>query len=118
MVVNLRPSRYNEMLKMYQINDENKSPEEQRDIIVQSVLSVIDNVDRIRDVAQIKEWLEKLPIRFMQEIIEKISDANDWGPDFKYEITCRDCSTKHDISYLINPVSFFMLPSSPKTNKN
>lgn len=118
MVVNLRPSRYIEMLKMYQLNDETKSPEEQQDIIIQSVLSVIDNVDNTKNREHIGEWLELLPIKFMQEIIDKISDANDWGPDFKYEITCRDCKSKQDISYLINPVSFFMLPSSPKTVKN
>lgn len=118
MVVNLRPSRYAEMLQMYQLNDETKSPEEQQDIILKSVLSVIDSVDNVKNQAHIREWLEQLPIKFMQEIIDKISDANNWGPDFKYEITCKDCNNKQDISYLINPVSFFMLPSSPKTDKN
>ena len=118
MVLNLRPSRFGEMLKMNQGNDDGRSPEEYVEIINTSILSVIQDVDGVDDGKQIKEWLKILPVKSMEEILSKIAEANNFGPEFKYSLKCKDCGTEHDISYILNPVSFFMLPSSPKTDKN
>lgn len=118
MVIHLRPSKFNEMIKMNQINDETKSPEEIEDIITSSIIAVIDHVDNIRDEKLLKEWLKMIPVKVMEEIVSKIAEANNWGPEFSYHIVCKDCGTKHDISYILNPVSFFTLPASPKTSPN
>lgn len=117
-VIHLRPSKFIEMLQMYQINDDTKTPEELENIIIQSILAVIKDVEDIENSAQIKEWLHVLPVSIMKEITNKISDVNNWGPDFKYTIDCKDCGGTHDISYILNPVSFFMLPSSLAENQN
>lgn len=116
MVINLRPSKFNEMLKMNQINDETKTPEEIEDIITSSIMAVIDNVDGTADRDELKAWLKMVPVKVMEEIVSKIAEANNWGPEFSYHLVCKDCNTKHDISYILNPVSFFTLPSSLKTN--
>lgn len=118
MVIHLRPSKFDELLKMNQINDDNKSPEELEDIITTSIIAVINDVDGIHDREQLKAWLKIIPVKVMEEIVSKIAEANNWGPEFSYHLTCKDCETKHDISYILNPVSFFTLPSSSKTNKN
>ena len=101
---------------MNQINDDTKSPEEIEDIITTSILAVIDKVDGTDNREHIKEWLKIVPVKVMEEIVSKIAEANNWGPEFSYHIICKDCETKHDISYILNPVSFFTLPSSLKTN--
>lgn len=118
MVIHLRPSTFAEMIKMYQIEDDKKTPEELQDIIMSSLLAVIKDVDGISDRDSIQGWLKILPVQYMAEIINKIADANNYGPTFSYHIKCVDCHKEHDISYILNPVSFFTLPSSLKTNQN
>jgi hypothetical protein len=118
MVIYLRPSKYAEMMNMYKINDDSKSSEEIEEAITTSILAVIKRVDDVSDREFIKEWLKQLPITLMREIIARISEANNWGLDFSYNITCKDCKTKHNISYILNPVSFFTLPSSQEIERS
>jgi len=118
MSINLRPSKFNEILKMNQIDDETKTPEELEEIITLSIIAVINDVDGINDRDTIQDWLKVLSIKDMKEIIDKISDANNYGPDFSYKINCKDCGKEHDVTYILNPVSFFTLPSSRKTNQD
>lgn len=118
MVIHLRPSKFNEMIRMYQIDDTTKTPEEIEDIITSSILAVIKDVDNIDDRGFIQGWLKILPVSVMEEIVSKIANTNNWGPDFSYKITCKDCETEHDISYILNPVSFFTLPSRVSQKKD
>ena len=115
-VIHLRPSKYNEMLKMFELNEQTTNPEELREIVNISILSVIKDVDGIAEKELINEWLKELPIAHMREIVAKIADANNFGPEFKYTIKCIDCERDQDISYILNPTSFFTLPSSPTIN--
>lgn len=117
-VVNLRPSKYSEMLKMFDLNDQTTNPEEIRTIVNTSILSVIKDVDGISDKTLINEWLCVLPVEHMREVISKIAEANKFGPEFTYKIKCVDCEQDQDISYILNPTSFFTLPSSPTINQN
>lgn len=121
MVVNLRPSKFSELIKIQQLDNPNadgstKSTDEIETMVIISISSVIKDVDGFTDNGHIQEWLKALHIKDMKEILAKISDSNDLGPDFNYKINCKDCNTEHDISYILNPVSFFTLPSSPETN--
>jgi hypothetical protein len=118
MVVYLRPSKFTEMVNMYKLNDDSRTSEEIEEMITTSILAVIKKVDDVTETDFIKEWLKQLPITLMREIINRISDANDWGMDFSYNITCKDCKTKHNISYVLNPVSFFTLPSNQEIDKS
>jgi hypothetical protein len=117
MNVKLRPSKFAEMIKMNQLNDNVTTPDELEEIITTSILAVIEAVDDVDNQDFIKEWLKKIPVLTMKEIVDKIAEANNWGPDFNYKINCKDCETEHDISYILNPVSFFTLPSSQETSK-
>ena len=118
MVLNLRPSKFNELVRMHQIDDETKTPEELEQIIMLSILAVIKDVDGHSDRNIIEEWLKSLSVRHMREVVSKIAESNNYGPDFTYKITCKDCKKEHDISYILNPVSFFTLPSSRETKPN
>ncbi len=115
-VIHLRPSKFSEMLKMFEINEQTTDPIEMQKIVNTSILSVVQDVDGISDKVMISEWLDALPIKLMGEIISKIAEANNFGPTFDYKITCIDCNIIQDISYILNPVSFFTLPSSPTTS--
>lgn len=117
-IVNLRPSKYNEMLKMFALNDQSTNPEEILNIVTTSILSVIKDVDGISDKKTIDEWLRVLPVEHMREVIAKIAEANKFGPEFNYTIKCVDCDRDQDVSYILNPTSFFTLPSSPTTNND
>ena len=115
MVIHLRPSTFAEMVKMFGIEDTKMTAEEIEDVVLSSILSVIKDVDGIKDREIVKEWLHAIPVSVKNEIIGQISNANNFGPTFSYVITCVDCKKEHDINYILNPVSFFTLPSKPKT---
>lgn len=118
MTLNLRPSTFKEMVKMHQLNDETKTPEELVEIITLSLCAVIQDVDGVTNREHIKEWLKILRPMDTQDLVSRIADSNNYGPDLSYTLMCKSCNKNHDISYILNPVSFFMLPSSPETRQN
>lgn len=114
----LRPARMREMLELYQRNDDtNKSPEQVRDMLLKSLLMTIKSVDDITDTSFIFEWLDKLPRNVLEEFAKSIEGVNNWGATFNYKFECIDCHEEQTIDTVLNPLYFFILPSSPTTAK-
>jgi hypothetical protein len=114
--ITLRPSTFAEMIKIFQINEDNiKTPEEMERIIVETLSSTIKSVDTTTDKEFIKEWLKTLPRMIIEEFSGKLESLNNWGSEFKYTIQCNDCGADQVISTVLNPLYFFILPSNRKT---
>jgi hypothetical protein len=116
--VNLRPSKFLELLKISNYDDNTQSITEAENILVDTLSSIILDVDGITDEALIKALLRMLPTAISKELQDKVIEVNDWGPVFTFKINCIDCGKPKDLSTIVNPVYFFMLPSSLQTKKN
>ena len=108
-VVNLQAVRYSHILELLRANEGKKTltDKDQKDNLYLNLLNVIKSVDNIEDKQQIKEWLGTVPAPYVSKIIDKIDQTNDWGPDLKVELTCKDCGEKLKVEIPINPISFF-----------
>lgn len=112
----LRPSTFQEMMRIMQIDDiEIKSPEEMNDLLISTIASTVRKVNDVEDKTQIEEWLKTLPTKIISEFSTDLERLNRWGPNFEYTIECKDCNKSQKIKTIINPLYFFTLPSSPKT---
>jgi len=109
-VIHLRPTRFKDIIKMYQDSDPNKSrtPEEELEMSVFAIKSVIEKVDEITDDKLIEEWIRKISAGWIGELSSVIEKAGNFGPEFKYKTKCKDCGKDITIESPINPVNFFL----------
>lgn len=120
-VVVLQPLRFGDYIKLQQSankSDDMNSIEEIKDYVASNFAAVTKSVDGIEDRELIKEWYRDLYRSETALIKNKIDEFTPWGIDFKYEITCRLCKNKKGLVTQLNPVYFFMLPSSPERKKS
>jgi len=77
------------------------------------IASTILSVDDVTDWDMICEWANKLPLSLKREIEERSKEFIVWGTDFTYNVKCQsdDCTHERNISTLLNPITFFMIPS-------
>jgi len=108
--VKMHPPRFGDVVKMMQNYDPNivLSPEIETANIIETVMSVISSVDGIDNKGHIKEWLSTLSAGTIGELSEAIEKTTDWGPDFMYTTTCKDCKKEMEITAPINPLAFFI----------
>ncbi len=66
----------------------------------------------VKEPEFISEWIKSLPIMLKNELSEAMNKQSDWGTDFTYTLECPDCGHKTNASTLLNPITFFMPPSS------
>lgn len=111
----LRPLTFKEMLKTMQMNEtEIKTPEEMNDLLAETLASTIRSVDEVEDKEFIIDWIKVLPSKIISEFSDKLETLNKWGPKFEYQVECKGCKEKQELSTILNPLYFFMLPSSQK----
>ncbi|MGZ8924647.1 MAG: T4 family baseplate hub assembly chaperone [Nitrososphaeraceae archaeon] len=111
-VVRLKPMTYGDIIDLYQdtmilkvdVTDE-KSAEK---LIINTMASVIKDVDGITDQEQIKEWLGKIKLGWKSKIQEAIQSATEWGIDMKSIQKCPDCGEVVELKISANPVNFFI----------
>ncbi len=121
--VKLKPVTFEELLKLLQLEGpkEEQTTEEKIEaldkVFVESMAALIERINTVDDKEMIKEFLSQLYRNLKEELSEQIQQRNRWGIEFNYEITCKECKKKENISTYLNPTSFFMLPSSRKTKK-
>lgn len=109
-VVHLRPTRFKDIIKMYQDSDPNKThtPKEDLNMTVFAIKSVIEGVDEITDDELIDQWIRKIPAGWIGELSTIIEKTGNFGPEFKYTTKCKDCNKEIMIESPINPVNFFL----------
>ena len=84
------------------------------------IASTILSVDNETDWDMICEWATVLPLKLKRELEEKTKTLMSWGTDFTYIVKCLDekCDHEHNISTLLNPITFFMTPSESEEPRN
>lgn len=117
--VTLQPLRFIDFITLQQMRDpsELSNGDEVRDYVSTSFAAVTKSVDEVVDKDFIKEWYDLLPRYDTDKIKDKLNKIASWGIEFKSSITCRHCSEVKDVTTQLNPVYFFMLPSSPETDQ-
>lgn len=110
-IAHIQPITYAEFVRMMQALNENTdadgTPEQLRDELVRSVLSVISDVDGITDTAMILEWLKGVPPQYIKMINAQVDKSAGWGTDFDVPAKCMDCGAEITISAPMNPLAFF-----------
>lgn len=108
-VVELRPPKFIDVLKMFQDTEGvNISPEKEFEMSLFVIQSVIKSVDGITDHDQIKEWISSISAGWIRTITDTIEKAGDFGADYTLKTKCKDCGKDVEIQSPINPISFFM----------
>ena len=109
--IRLSPPRFLPTLKLYQTaleeNNNDITPEKLATDVLNSISSMIEEVDGITDKKMINEWLTVMPPIIIEEIKKYVTDASDWGADYTSKAKCEDCGKEIDISSEINPITFF-----------
>ena len=113
----LQPLRFSDFIKIQQMQDPEamKNVENVKEFVATNFASVTQSVDEIDDKELIKEWYRELPRLETEKIKKKLDNMDDWGIEFKYTIKCKYCKEDKVLTTQLNPVYFFMLPSSPET---
>ena len=126
--IQFKPILFEQLVKMYQFraeqdmsfqeieNDDDVDAALEKalsDFVTMTISSLVESVDGITDRDHIFEWCAKLPIKFKDELAEKVEGQTDWGTKFEYTVECFDCQSPIDLTASLNPVGFFTLPSSP-----
>ena len=109
-IVKMRPTRFKDLIVMYQDVDPNKhkGPEDELEMTVFAIKSVIESVDEVTDEQKIEEWIKHIPAGWLGTLSEVIEKTSDFGPEFKFKTKCKDCGKMITIESPINPVSFFL----------
>lgn len=109
-VVKLHPSRFKDTIKMYQDVNPNRetTPEDELELTVFIIKSIIHSVDGIEDDKLIEEWIKQIPAGWLGMLTDTIEKTSDFGPNFTFQTKCKDCGETIDIQSPINPISFFM----------
>lgn len=110
-VVLFRPPLFESVIKLSQAVDfapADIAPEEYGKLILQTLASMVESVDDITDPDLILEWLFGLSSGWVRKISDAVNAVSDWGVNFKYELTCKDCGGKIHTEISTNPLTFFM----------
>lgn len=109
-VVKMHPIKYGDYIEIAhaQIENTDLSIETIWKQTLMAILSIIDSVDDVSDKEQISEWLSSIPAPWAKKIAESVDSTLEWGMDFTYKITCKDCGEEIVVPVPVNPISFFI----------
>lgn len=106
--IELLPIRYRNVIKIMQVFEEDITPIQQQERMIDTLEGIIKSVDGITDSDMIKEWLQQIPIKWANQLSSAIDETTDWGPDFTTKVKCKDCGKMTEVTIPMNPVSFFI----------
>lgn len=111
-VVVLKPMTYGDIVAMFQnaatMKTDNISEEESKNLVIDTLVSVIRSVDNVDDKKFIKEWVTKISWGWKRGIEKAAQSVSQWGTEFSSTHVCQDCGEEMKIHVSANPVSFFM----------
>lgn len=109
--VNLRPLTYGKVLELHQTTMMMKMDEmtqaEAEALIVNTIASVVGDVDGVSDPQLVREWVMNIPLGWKRQIEAAAQNISEWGVNVTSQHTCEDCKKPMDVMISINPVSFF-----------
>ena len=110
--VTLHPMTYGDIIDLYQdtmmLKTDITDEKEAEKIIVNTITSVVKDVDGVTNPGFIREWVSQLKLGWKKQIQETIESATDWGVDMKSPQVCSDCGVNMDLKISANPVNFFI----------
>lgn len=108
-IVKLKPITFDALLVVYQKLSTMKefTSNAEYEISMNTIISVIDDVDGYNDKNMIKEWLENIPSSWVKIIYDHIDESGDFGTEAKTAIKCKDCGEIVEIDVPLNPINFF-----------
>lgn len=111
-LIELKYVTFRSMLLLGQENIENNetTPKEIFSKLIKDLTATIKNIDGIDDQEMIYEFLSKQNRKFQLSLANHIRDANDWGMQYDYPVTCKWCGEQGNVTISLNPVSFFTEP--------
>lgn len=113
--VKLQPSRFDALIKILQESstvDFSENIEKMSKWMDFALAALIRSVDGVTDKDLIVEWLSEMDRGLKEKLSEQVQRLNQWGIEFSYTIQCRGCGSNHNVKTDLNPIHFFMLPSS------
>lgn len=107
--VTLDPIRFSTVIEILQANNKDTNPTlaDTQKNLVDSILTMINNIDGITDKSLIAEWIKEAPAPYIGAIANALETSNEWGPVFEQEVVCRDCGAKILVELPMNPIHFF-----------
>lgn len=112
-LIKFKPATYDDIVAIYQHQYMNFAGEEITnqqilDDLMNSISALIDNVDGVSERKHIIEWLQSIPIAWLQKISDAAKDTTDWGISFDVPLKCNDCGADVVVPTNLNPISFFI----------
>lgn len=90
------------------VNDLNKA----EDYVSFVIAATVQEIDGHSDKDDIIEWAKRIPIKLKEEISSKIGEQGEFGTNFEYNLECPECGDVRHSDALLNPITFFTIPSS------
>lgn len=105
----LKPVSFRDFLKIQHIDGNlTNNPEQFKKYIQDTFMSIVKSVDGHTDRDLIRQWIDILPLKDSKAILKKSQSISQFGLEFKFVAKCRKCKAKTDLSFDINPTSFFI----------
>jgi len=109
--VTLKPMAYGELIELYQNTMVQKTDTtdelEAEKMIVDTLVSVIKDVNGVTEKEFIREWARKISLGQKKQIQEAMHAVSEWGVDMKSPQICKDCKKEVELRVSANPVNFF-----------
>ncbi len=110
-IVTLKPMSYGDIIELYQNTMVSKAETtdmmEAEKLIIDTIVSVVKDVNKVDNKEFIKEWAKKLPLGMRRQIQEAITTVSDWGIEMTSTQICKDCGETIELRVSANPISFF-----------
>lgn len=110
-IVKLKPMIFRNVLKLYDNmltkKNEELTESETEQLILNTIISIIDTVDEISDEELIYEWAKMLSLGWKKQIEQAVSNISEWGVNFNTANVCKDCGKEINLIIQANPVNFF-----------
>lgn len=111
-VVRLKPMTYVDVVKLFQTTAMTKTDDlseaEAHQLVVDTLVGVIKDVDGVSDRDFIAEWLTTISLGWKRSIEKAAQSVSQWGTEFVTHQMCKDCKEALTIGVSANPVNFFM----------
>ena len=108
-VVKLRPAIYQNVIDLIKMNEAKKeiTVDDYKNNLFLTLRGIIVSVDGITDKQMISEWIQAIPSPYVNRILKRMDELNDWGANTLYTCTCKDCGEKFELELPINISNFF-----------
>lgn len=111
-VARMKPLTYDEVVKLFQntamIKNEGLTEAEAKMLIVDTLASVVVQVDSVTDKQFIREWVAEMSWDWKRKLQTAVQSVSQWGTEFISTHTCEDCGEEIKIQISSNPVQLFM----------